>query len=187
MGHHFYRLVLVVEISLFLLRAEGAPSQRAGCGAYNPSSYICCNGVLTLGSETKLAMGLHHWILLAVAISLSLLQAQGADYSRGCGAYNANIYTCCNGVLNLGSRQSCCGTKAYNSGIYTCCNGVLNLGSRQSCCGTKAYNSGIYTCCNGVLNLGSRQSCCGTKAYNSGIYTCCNGTLYLGSNLSCGK
>ena len=114
------------------------------------------------------------------------LTRPGGSSGGTCGSYNSNIYTCCDGVLNLGRGQSCCGTKGFNSDIYTCCNEVLNLGRGQSCCDTKGFNSDTETCCNGVLNLGRGQSCCGTKGFNPSIYTCCDGVLKLGQGASCG-
>lgn len=35
-------------------------------------------------------------------------------YGQGCGAYNQNIYICCNGNLQLrGGNDACCGSRAY--------------------------------------------------------------------------
>ena len=67
--------------------------------------------------------------------------------STGCGSFNPNILTCCNGVLSAGYGFStgCCGTKSYNKNFLTCCNGVVSAGYGFStgCCGTKSYNKNL--------------------------------------------
>ncbi|UJR11229.1 hypothetical protein I4U23_015412 [Adineta vaga] len=93
-------LIFLLTVSSWL-SAEGA-----ACGAYNPSFYTCCNGVLTFGS------------------------GQSCCDTK---AYKPSFYTCCNGVLTFGSGQACCGTRAYNPSFYTCCNGALTFGTGLSC------------------------------------------------------
>ena len=98
---------------------------------------------------------------------------RGNTVCCGSEAYDPSFYTCCNGILGLGS--TCCGSKAYNPFFYQCCNGTVTRDFGSECCGNKAYDPSNSKCCNGTVGFGS--ACCGSKAYNPSFSKCCNGVV----------
>lgn len=104
------RLCFCVCLLAVVVFSSQSPAQ-VGCGSYDSSLYICCNGVLS---------------------------SLGGTYKRCCGttAYDPKYHICCNGVLSsLGAStyKQCCGTKAYDPQFSRCCNGVVVSGSGWGC------------------------------------------------------
>ncbi|HEV7506427.1 MAG TPA: hypothetical protein VGS07_16120 [Thermoanaerobaculia bacterium] len=78
------------------------------CGSYNPTFYICCNGVLSPKGSN--------------------------DACCGTQPYSTTFSICCNGVLSpKGSNNACCGTQPYNTTFYRCCPGGFVVPVNSSC------------------------------------------------------
>ncbi|CAF1173921.1 unnamed protein product [Adineta ricciae] len=101
-----HRLPTILVLFLILVIYLFGYTESASCGAYNPTFYTCCNGVLTFGSGKSCC---------------------------GTTAYDPTFYTCCSGLLTFGRGKSCCGTTAYDPTFYTCCNGALTFGRGLAC------------------------------------------------------
>jgi hypothetical protein len=161
---------------LVCLWTSGPGGVLAACTApccngasYDPTSYICCNNVLS--SRTY------------------------AMYTSCCGSgiYNPNTQICCNGTANSQNNDHslrCCGSTTYDPAYQICCNNkvFLNFSGTIHCCGSNAYDSNTQLCCNNVVNnqnpmmypLGTM--CCGNTTYGgfAANEVCCNGVVWSG-------
>ena len=122
--------------------------------SYDPTFYICCNGVISFKGSNNACCGT--------------------------APYNTTFDICCNGKLSFkGSSNACCGTAPYNTTFDICCNGKLSFkGSNNACCGTAPYNTTFDICCSGKISFkGSNNACCGTVPFNTTFDRCCPGNI----------